>query len=238
MATLRDSVGAGAANRPEDVSAVQRLLQSAGFALDAIDGVCGAQTISAIKQFQSRFLAQPDGRVDPSGSTWLKLTANATGPAPAPAGETDWSGDSSKWTQEKKLLSLEPSFRAKVQTVLGALLGNGFQPSIAYGWRSVAVQQQLVAEGKSKVKFSFHNSQLPDGTPYSYAADIVDTRWGWSDAAAENGYWEALGAVAKTAGLVWGGDWKTFPDVAHVQGRQNSELAAVRRESGLGGDTG
>ncbi len=95
------------------------------------------------------------------------------------------------------------------------------------------MQQRLFAEGKSKVKFSFHNSQLPDGTPYSYAADIVDKRWGWDDAAETNGFWTALGSAAKSVGLVWGGDWKSFQDVAHIQGRPNSDLAAVKKESGL-----
>ena len=236
MSTLHQSVGAGATNRREDVITVQTLLKSAGFPLGALDGVCGPKTISAIKQFQSRFLTRPDGRVDPFGPTWLKLSSKTAGPAPTastPTNPTDWSGDSSKWTQEKKLLSMEPAFRTKVRLVLGTLLKDGFQPSIFYGWRSVAVQQQLYAEGKSKLKFSFHNSQLPDGTPYSYAADIVDTRWGWTDAAQKNGYWKALGDAAKAVGLVWGGDWKTFQDVAHIQGRQNSELAAVKKESGL-----
>ena len=91
---------------------------------------------------------------------------------------------------------MEPAFRTKVRLVLGTLLKDGFQASIFYGWRSVAVQQRLYAEGNSKVKFSFHNSQLPDGTPYSYAADIVDMRWGWTDAAQKNGYWKALGDAA------------------------------------------
>jgi peptidoglycan L-alanyl-D-glutamate endopeptidase CwlK len=83
------------------------------------------------------------------------------------------------------------------------------------------------------VRFSFHNAQRPDGTPNAYAADIVDERWGWEPAAEENGYWEALGEEARALGLVWGGDWRTFKDVAHIQGRQNSELAATKRESGL-----
>jgi peptidoglycan L-alanyl-D-glutamate endopeptidase CwlK len=236
MPTLNQSVGVGAPNRREDVITIQTLLQSAGISPGAIDGICGPKTVAAIKSFQSRYLTHPDGRVDPFGPTWLRLSSKPAGPAPTattPARFTDWSGDSSKWSQEKKLASMEPAFRSKVQVVLGLLQKDGFQPSIFYGWRSVAVQQRLYAEGKSKVKFSFHNSQLPDGTPYSYAADIVDKRWGWTDAAKTNGFWTALGSAAKTAGLVWGGDWKGFQDVAHVQGRQNSELAAVKEESGL-----
>lgn len=146
---------------------------------------------------------------------------------------TDWSGDSSRWSQQKKLMSLHPEFRPKVEAVLAALREQGFQPRIVYGWRSLEVQQRLVAEGRSKVRFSFHNAQQPDGTPASYAADIVDSRWLWTGAAESNGFWRALGAAARSQGLVWGGDWKRFRDVAHIQARPNTELAQVRRESGL-----
>jgi hypothetical protein len=145
----------------------------------------------------------------------------------------EWSGNSQQWPQEKKLASLEEGFRAKVNAVLAELQQNGFKPYIVYGWRSVDVQKQLVADGRSKVRFSFHNAQKPDGTPASYAADIVDRRWGWTEAAERNGFWRALGEAARAQGLVWGGDWKSFPDVAHIQGRPNTELAAVKRESGL-----
>jgi peptidoglycan L-alanyl-D-glutamate endopeptidase CwlK len=236
MPTLQSSVGAGGSNRRADVLLIQTLLKAAGMDPGLIDGMCGLKTIEAIKKFQFRLLTRADGLVNQAGPTWLRLctAAQAAPPAPTkPDPAADWSGDSSRWTQEKKLLSLEPGFRGKVKTVLGALTGRGFQASIFYGWRSVAVQQKLVAEGKSTVKFSFHNAQKPDGTPNSYAADIVDKRWGWDDAAETNGFWDALGSAAKTAGLVWGGDWTGFRDVAHVQGRQNGELAAVKKESGL-----
>ncbi len=139
--------------------------------------------------------------------------------------------DTSKWTQDQKLASLHPDFRPRVEAVIAALKEQGYQPHIVYGWRSVTVQAQLVAEGKSKVQFSFHNAQKPDGTPAAWAADLIDRRWGWRPEAKP--FWDALGTAAHAQGLVWGGDWKTFKDWAHIQGRQNAELAAVRRESGL-----
>jgi len=144
-----------------------------------------------------------------------------------------WGGDSAQWTQGEKLQSLNPAFREKVKKVLTALETRSFQPKIFYAWRSVAVQQELVKMGRSKIRFSFHNAQLPDGTPNAYAVDIIDKRWGWKDEAESHGFWNALGEEAKKLGLVWGGDWTNFKDVAHIQGRRNSELAKVRHESGL-----
>ncbi len=230
MATLQSAVGAGAPNLHADVVAVQTLLKQAGLYPFMVDGVFGPKTKAAILKFQQTFINNPDGRVDPNGVTWKHLVAAA---ARSGAITAQWSGDSSRWTQEKKLLSMEPFLRARVQMILNDLTTQGFQPKIFFGWRSVAVQEQLFKQGNTKVHFSFHNAQKPDGTPNAYAADIVDSRWGWGDEAQANGFWEALGKSAKSHGLVWGGDWVTFKDVAHVQSRQNSELAAVKAESGL-----
>lgn len=236
MIPLRASVGRGGVNNRADVQTVQSLINNnlgrlTPLAPLRIDGFVGPVTISAIEEFQRRVvkLPRPDGRVDPNGQTWRKLIERQV---LKPIG-AEWSGDSAQWPQEKKMLSMEPVFRAKVRSVLGTLATQGFQPHIVYGWRSVEVQQRLVAEGKSKVRFSFHNAQKPDGTPNALAADVVDKRWSWTKEAESNGFWKALGNSAKCLGLVWGGDWTSFPDVAHIQGRQNSELADVKRDSGL-----
>jgi hypothetical protein len=143
-----------------------------------------------------------------------------------------WTGNSAKWSQEKKLLSLHPKMRPMVQGVLDGMTERGFQPKIFYAWRSVAVQLKILKEGHSKVKFSFHNVQHKDGTPNAHAADIVDKRWAWSPAAAKHGYWKALGEEAKIQKLHWGGDWKK-PDWAHVQLLPNSALKRMKKESGL-----
>jgi hypothetical protein len=235
MSTISQSVGKGGINIRQDVVTVQQLLKNAGLNPGAADGICGPKTIAAILQYQRQFLPSPDGRIDPNGTTWKRL-ANGAAPGPpkkaqAPSGQ--WSGDSSQWTQDKKLSSMEPTLRSKVPGVLDALKKQGFQPKIFFGWRSVAVQQRLVAEGKSTVHFSFHNAQLPDGTPNAYAADIIDARWGWEKAAKDNGFWDALGKAAKDVGLYWGGDWKSFPDEAHIQSLPNHDLAKVKKESGL-----
>lgn len=251
---LSASVGKGGVNLRPDVQLVQQLLVRAGLAPGPVDGICGPRTEAAILQFQKRFLTAPDARVDPGGVTWRKLSlqtlpasnkpyggphnpvhgAAKTPPASVTAPASgDWSGDSAKWTQEKKLLSLEAGFREKVSQVIAKLTTGGFQPKIVYGWRSVAVQKHLHDLGRTKVLFSFHNAQKPDGTPNAYAADIIDQRWAWSDDAEANGFWDALGKAAKDVGLHWGGDWKSFPDVAHVQKFPNSDLKRVKRESGL-----
>jgi Type VI secretion system (T6SS), amidase effector protein 4/Putative peptidoglycan binding domain len=71
--TLTSSVGAGGTNHATDVRLVQQLLHDRGEDPGTIDGVVGPKTIAAIRHFQSRFLARPDGRVDPDGRSFREL---------------------------------------------------------------------------------------------------------------------------------------------------------------------
>lgn len=237
------SVGFGGANRPEDVRLVQRLLNRAeAYPRLVVDGRIGPNTLRAIRSFQARFMEAPDGRVDPGGRTLRRLNdassraqPRATPEKPSLVSQSDeWSGDPVRWPESKKLASLDPEFRPRVVEILRRLRLAGFRPRIFFAWRSVELQAELVRKGRSKVRFSFHNAQSPDGTPRAYAVDIVDRRWGWGPAAESHGFWATLGEAARDVGGFWGGDWTGFRDVAHVQHFDNHELRRVRRESGLG----
>ncbi|SET62833.1 peptidoglycan L-alanyl-D-glutamate endopeptidase CwlK [Nitrosomonas marina] len=239
---IEKSVGKNGINQPFDVEIIKKQLNAqmpVSYSRLMINGTCDSNTIDTIIDFQKKVLGfrQPDGRVDPNGKTLLALNDPVSSVKWNKNSNQvingQWTGDSSRWSQTKKLQSLNPVFRVKVQNVLDALTQRGFQPKIFFGWRSVSVQQELFNKGRSKVRFSFHNAQNTDGTPNAYAADIIDKRWGWEKKAEDNGFWSALGEEAKKQGLVWGGDWTSFKDVAHIQGRQNSELAKTKQESGL-----
>ena len=225
---LRGSVGRRSDNHEPDVRKLQKALNDVIITPQLVlDGDCGPKTIRRIERLQRGFTTSPTGRVEPGDRTLRKLNASV------PALSEDWSGDSQKWSQERKLASLEARTRPKVERVIAVLADGSFRPKIVYAWRSVAVQQELVAAGHSRVRFSFHNAQKKNGTPNAYAADIIDRRWAWGEKAGKNGFWDALGAAARAEGLVWGGNWRRFPDVAHVQLLANSKLAEARRESGL-----
>lgn len=91
--SLSASVGNGGVNRPEDVALVQQLLIARGYvAVGSASGVCDAATMSAIRDFQSAFMRNPDGRVDVNGNSWRLLAAafgspGATAAPAAPAAE-------------------------------------------------------------------------------------------------------------------------------------------------------
>ncbi|MBK9264413.1 MAG: M15 family metallopeptidase [Polyangiaceae bacterium] len=234
MSTLLRSVGKNGRNLRNDVETVQTLLKAKGYDPGIVDGLCGNGTVGAIRKFQSTFMSRPDGLIEPDGGSWRRLsgTGAASQTTNAPA-LTEWSGDSSKWAHEKKIASMFPAMRPKVEAVLEGLRQRGFQPKVFFAWRSVAVQLELYRKGNTTVKFSFHNAQKKDGTPNAYAADIIDVRYAWNPSAESSGFWKALGEEGKKQGLYWGGDWKSFKDWAHVQYYDNSKLKVVKAESGL-----
>ena len=84
---IAESVGRGGKNRKPDTRKIQRLL-SAIFPGAALvdDGLCGPKSIRRIERFQRRFMADPDGRVDPNGRTLRRMNGAA------PALQSDWSG--------------------------------------------------------------------------------------------------------------------------------------------------
>jgi hypothetical protein len=111
----------------------------------------------------------------------------------------------------RNLDGLDPTFRPKIINILRRLQAQGWQPRVASGRRTLAEQREKVRKGYSKTLKSWHLKGL--------AADIIDRRWGWGGEASDlnHPFWNALGQAAKAEGLKWGGDFKSFKDVAHVQ---------------------
>lgn len=78
---LSGSVGLAGKNARADVILVQTLLNKRGQNPGQADGHCGTRTIAAIRAFQSKFLRNPDGRIDVEGKTWSRLnTEQPVGP--------------------------------------------------------------------------------------------------------------------------------------------------------------
>lgn len=65
---IKHSVGLHGINHTADIKVVQELLVRKGYKL-RIDGICGYNTIKAIRSFQRHFLSYPDAKVDTDGKT-------------------------------------------------------------------------------------------------------------------------------------------------------------------------
>jgi len=106
---------------------------------------------------------------------------------------------------------LDQKFAPKVIDVLTELTEQGWQPRVAEGRRTAEQQREKVRTGRSKTMNSAHLR--------GFGADIIDSRYGWGGQASDLNFqfWKDLGKAAKKQGLIWGGDWKSFPDVAHIE---------------------
>lgn len=80
--TISNPVGAGGANRKNDVSTVQFLLNcvppgQGGANPELVkDGICGPKTTAAIQCFQKHWFGKTDSLVEPNKQTMLQLNAN------------------------------------------------------------------------------------------------------------------------------------------------------------------
>lgn len=72
--SLTAPVGRGGTNRVDDIILVQQVLLRRGFRIGTADGKCGRRTQAAIDTFQRGFMQAPDGRIDPGGATWRRLS--------------------------------------------------------------------------------------------------------------------------------------------------------------------
>jgi hypothetical protein len=230
---LQSSVGKGGRNLRSDVLSVQRLLTLKGFSCsENIDGRAGKRTEEAIRDFQKSIGQAQTGLITFGSATWNRLV-NAQG-AQRILNLAKWEGNPYAWSQQKKLESMHPDLRTKVEAVMYSLRRLGYKPTITNAWRSVCEQARLVQQKRSKVLFSFHNVQHPDGTPNAHAADIVDENHQYDLARKETLlFFDALGKEAKKVGLYWGGDWTNFIDRPHVQLLPDTMLSSMKKASGL-----
>ena len=132
------------------------------------------------------------------------------------------------YDEERYLAQAHPVFKMALQQVLRDLRALRWQPRIVYVKRSASEQAAKIKAGHSKTMKSWHVASTVGHLPnqsggydvvHGNAADIVDARYGWGGPAAVHDFkfWLDLGTVAKKYGCAWGGDWKRFKDVAHIQ---------------------
>ncbi|QZN77387.1 M15 family metallopeptidase [Paenibacillus sp. DR312] len=126
-----------------------------------------------------------------------------------------------------KLTGLLPVVRTATERLIQRSFAIGIPIVITQGLRTVAEQDALYAQGRSKPGkvvtnarggYSYHNFGvavdyvllMPDGKSVSW--DTV--RDGNGDKRAD---WLQVAEIGKGLGFIWGGDWASFPDYPHLQ---------------------
>jgi peptidoglycan LD-endopeptidase CwlK len=120
---------------------------------------------------------------------------------------------------------LDPQFRQRLLVVFKLMREqHGYEMVLLEGYRSPERQTQLAALGPQTTRAAAFESWHQ----YGLAADAAFLRDGRivvseQDAWAASGY-AALGEVARSVGLTWGGGWRSIKDLGHVEMRRAGVL--------------
>lgn len=122
---------------------------------------------------------------------------------------------------------LDPEFRQRLLLAWKLMQQeHGIEMVLLEGYRSPERQAQLAALGPSVTRatagMSYHQVGLAaDAAFLRNGRIVISEQDAWAAAA-----YERYGAVARSVGLVWGGDWKSIRDLGHVELRRDGALPA------------
>lgn len=131
---------------------------------------------------------------------------------------------------DKKLANVHPTLKAKAIELIKRAHAQGINVLITQGFRSIAEQNELYAQGRTKPGkivtnakggYSYHNF----GLAFDIVIQNADGSLCWNTG---DKRWKTVGAIGKSLGLEWGGDWRKFPDYPHFQLTFGLSLADLR----------
>ncbi len=119
---------------------------------------------------------------------------------------------------DDSLDGLAPAFRAKVDELLARMKSKGHDPIVAESTRTNERQTYLYGFGREydDGRGIVTHSKDADETWHHFglAVDIISASKGWD---ASRRFWNDLGTIAAALGLSWGGAWRSFKDLPHIQ---------------------
>lgn len=145
------------------------------------------------------------------------VTTPAPAPDPAPPADPSANGEDPKRCYKMRtgtkrsecmIALMSPGLQPKIKTIIKELRAAGWKAVVHESRRDRAQQEKKCRDGFSQTMCSKHMCDT--------AADIIDKRYAWN-ISQSHAFWKALGKASKKQGLEWGGDWKSFKDVAHIQ---------------------
>lgn len=144
---------------------------------------------------------------------------------------------------------LFPPFSSAITLLEQRLVEAGLHFYLFMGLRTFEEQEELYARGRTapgqvvtnaRSGLSWHNYGLAADYVLDGMPDKPGTQWSWQTKVDLNadGHndWYQLGEIAESVGLEWGGRWKKFPDLPHVQYRGGltiNEAFELHRQGGI-----
>lgn len=138
-------------------------------------------------------------------------------------------------TSEKRLEKVHPELNKRIRDLIEAFAQRGIQIEVVQGLRTIAEQNSLYAQGRSKPGPVVTNARGGQSNHnYGLAVDLCPFVNGKPDFTT-NATYVAIGAEAVKRGLEWGGNWKKLIDKPHVQlpGMSIADCSRLYKKGGL-----
>jgi peptidoglycan L-alanyl-D-glutamate endopeptidase CwlK len=139
-------------------------------------------------------------------------------------------------SSENRLKKVHPELASRVRAVAAALAQGGINIEVVQGLRTIAEQDALFAQGRTKPGLVVTRARGGQSNHnYGLAVDVVPFTGGKPQWDAPNSVWVAIGAEGGKQGLEWGGSWKKFIDKPHLQlgGLTIKQCLALYKKGGL-----
>lgn len=123
---------------------------------------------------------------------------------------------------EQRIATLAPEFQALAKQVVleasEAVKPLGYTVLVTNGRRTIAEQNDLYAKGRTK-KGPVVTNARGGSSPHNFglAFDFALCKDGVPQWKAPREHWQIVGDIAKSHGLVWGGDFKSLLDLPHIE---------------------
>ncbi len=137
---------------------------------------------------------------------------------------------------ENRLKKIHPELASRIRAVVAALAQAGINIEVVQGLRTIAEQNELYKQGRTKKGPVVTNAKGGQSNHnYGLAVDVVPFVNGQPQWNAPNSVWMAIGHEGNKLGLEWGGSWKKFIDKPHLQlpGLSIKQCMTLNNKGGL-----
>lgn len=136
----------------------------------------------------------------------------------------------------RDLFELDPVVRALAEKLIAACAVEGIRIQVTSTYRDHEAQADIYAQGRTKPGKIVSHAQPGDSFHnWRVAFDVVPIRDGkavWGTTGADLALWQRVGALGRSVGLEWGGDWlgrkRDMPHFQYTGGLTLAQFKAGR----------